>query len=356
MFNRSLEGREEMSSHARVCVVGAVVALLLLGGAAQAEMVTKLVPVDIPDNSLYEAPFSPAYDCYDLKITNDADAWDWRVMDAVVSLTSGEFYNVPGAGGGVDAGPVPPLFLTLYPHLEFDTQVLGHPNEGPQFAFKKMNDPVDLDVSTFDTDKTLEMAAGAELTVLRFTVTPDAAGTVSARPQFGAPGGPTQTVTDDDFVTLSFGPTGEVTANAGGGPDGYVEDDWPMTPHGWNNPARTIALDGTGSTGTIDTYDWLIAPPAAAGGDFMSLAVSGPTPEVSILAIADALGIAVDDLPGPYGAGVPDPTIYEYRLMLTVTGGGASDSDETTLFVPEPGTLALLSLGGLVALIRRRRS
>ena len=155
---------------------------------------------------------------------------------------------------------------------------------------------------------------------------------------------------------LEVGPTDDgPTADAGGGPDGYGEEDWPMTPHGWNNPARTIALDGTGSTGTIDTYDWLIAPPAAAGGDFMSLAVSGPTPEVSILAIADALGIAVEDLPGPYGTGDPDPDVYEYRLMLTVTGDGASNSDETTLFVPEPGTLALLSLGGLVALIRRRR-
>jgi len=42
--------------------------------------------------------------------------------------------------------------------------------------------------------------------------------------------------------------------------------------------------------------------------------------------------------------------------MLTVSGGGASDSDETTLFVPEPGTVILLGLGGLAALIRRRRS
>ena len=133
----------------------------------------------------------------------------------------------------------------------------------------------------------------------------------------------------------------------------YEEDDWPMTPFGWNNPGRTIALDGTGSTGTIDTYEWLIAPPVS--GDFMPLA-TGATPDVSILAIADALGIAVDDLPGKYGPAGPDPDVYNYRLMLTVSGGGASDSDETTLFVPEPGTVILLGLGGLAALIRRRRS
>ena len=145
---------------------------------------------------------------------------------------------------------------------------------------------------------------------------------------------------------------GDDIVAAAGGP--YEEDDWPMTPHGWNNPARTIALSGTGSTGVIDAYDWFIAPPVS--GDFMPLVAAGPTPDVSIQAIADALGITVDDLPGPYGPGGPDPTIYEYRLMLTVSGGGASDSDETTLFVPEPGTVILLGLGGLAALIRRRRS
>jgi len=146
---------------------------------------------------------------------------------------------------------------------------------------------------------------------------------------------------------------GDDIVAAAGGP--YEEDDWPMTPHGWNNPARTIALSGAGSTGEIESYEWSIAPPGSDQWKLMAT-TAGPDLSVSIQAIADALGISVDDLPGPYGPGGADPTIYEYELMLTVSGGGASDSDETTLFVPEPGTVILLGLGGLAALIRRRRS
>lgn len=157
---------------------------------------------------------------------------------------------------------------------------------------------------------------------------------------------------------------GDLVPTAGvGGP--YGEEDWPMTPPGWNTPAREITVTGTGTDDIgVKSYQWLIAEPTsdtfAPLGDAVMV---GPATEVdastaiSIQAIADALyGGDVGALPGPYGTGDPEPSVYNYKLKLLVTDTiDQTGEAETTLFVPEPGTLVLLGLGGLGALLRRRR-
>jgi len=167
-----------------------------------------------------------------------------------------------------------------------------------------------------------------------------------------------------DSVTIGIVEDELPTAGVGGP---YDEDAWPMTPPGWNNPDREIAVTGTGTDDKgIKSYQWLIAEPTSDAFEPLSDAVVvdpamtevDASTAVSIQAIANALyGGDVGALPGPYGPAGADPSIYDYNLKLLVT----DTIDQTgeagaKLFVPEPGTLILLGLGGLGALIRRRRS
>jgi hypothetical protein len=165
------------------------------------------------------------------------------------------------------------------------------------------------------------------------------------------------------------GPAGEDVPPAAtiGGP--YGEEDWPPSPGGWNNPARTITVAGTGTDDIgVAGYAWSIAEPTSDAFAVLAEGIVDPaaTPvnldlDISIQDIADALyGGDVGMLPGKYDPSdptQPDPAVYNYRLKLTLTDTiGQMGDAETTLFVPEPGTLVLLGLGGLGALLRRRRS
>ena len=47
---------------------------------------------------------------------------------------------------------------------------------------------------------------------------------------------------------------------------------------------------------------------------------------------------------------------YEGDVDFVVYQGAEQDTETMTVWTPEPGTLALLGLGGLAALIRRRRA
>ncbi len=77
--------------------------------------------------------------------------------------------------------------------------------------------------------------------------------------------------------------------------------------------------------------------------------------DITMADIAAALGAS--NLPGEYGPNeTPDPDVYEYQWKITATSeGGTADGPSGTIFVPEPTTMVMLTMGGFAALIRRRR-
>ena len=100
---------------------------------------------------------------------------------------------------------------------------------------------------------------------------------------------------------------------------------------------ETKQLGGTGSTGTFDTWEWII------GG--LTTSLTGDTPDVSYDYLVDTLHLT----PG---------NTYDVQLNLTsayeaITPGFG---ENLLTIAPEPATLALLAFGGLAMLARRRRS
>ena len=108
-----------------------------------------------------------------------------------------------------------------------------------------------------------------------------------------------------------------------------------------------ITLDGSGSHDNdpgdaIVSWEWSISN----GGDFAPLA-DGETALVTYQDIADALyGGDLEALPGAAD--------LDLKLIVKDTND-ATGEDLTTLFIPEPGTMALVAIGSGLALVRRRR-
>jgi hypothetical protein len=127
-------------------------------------------------------------------------------------------------------------------------------------------------------------------------------------------------------------------ANAGGNKGA---GDW-AGPPGWNNPARTIDLAGsaTPTDGDPITYNWVITNPR--GG---TLDKAGQSLTVSI-------GELPGELPNP---GDPDDWFLFGVTMIASDKDGDSAPADALLYVPEPGTMLLLGLGCVGALLRRRR-
>ncbi|HUU82586.1 MAG TPA: PEP-CTERM sorting domain-containing protein [Phycisphaerae bacterium] len=97
-------------------------------------------------------------------------------------------------------------------------------------------------------------------------------------------------------------------------------------------------LGGTGSTGTIGTWEWII------GG--ITTGLTGDFPNVSWEYCVDTLGLAPD---ATYGVTLNLGSAYE----TGITPGTGFITLELT---PEPATLALMAFGALAMLSRRRRS
>jgi hypothetical protein len=149
----------------------------------------------------------------------------------------------------------------------------------------------------------------------------------------------------DKVVQLGGGP--EPTppvADAGPDPsERYTKGMW-GGPGGWNGAGRSIILDGSGTTeadGDTVNYEWTIVNPLS--GEVTT--IDGGTDPLYELHIGEILG----DLPTSDQADTP------YPLSLTATDRNGSTSDDAVLFVPEPGTMLLLSVGCVGALLRRRR-
>ena len=132
-------------------------------------------------------------------------------------------------------------------------------------------------------------------------------------------------------------PSGVVNQDPNADADGpYEEGDWQEEPA--DPEVNFIILDGTGSSdpdGDPLTFEWdLTVDP------LKPLVVTGAQPKVLAQTLVD------------HGY----DSYVDYEITLTVDdGNGGTDTDTTTLMVPEPGTLALLGLGVVGVLLRRRR-
>ena len=98
----------------------------------------------------------------------------------------------------------------------------------------------------------------------------------------------------------------------------------------------TKILGGTGSTGTIKTWQWVI--------DGIPTNLTGDTPTLTLAYLVDTLHLGV----------------AMYSIVLNLTSDYETITSDSGIFmidsVPEPATLALLAFGGLAMLARRRRS
>ncbi len=141
-------------------------AALLSGSSAEAAIALGFVPVD-------NSAVMTGYTTYDMQVTTDTD---WTAGAMLFELSAGSFYQHMQ---GADGGP-PNLFLvSLFPDLAFDTYVVGNAVGGAgdigrreaQLSF----DTDLLDVSWYNMDQ----ADIGTTTIARLTLTDDAAGSMS---------------------------------------------------------------------------------------------------------------------------------------------------------------------------------
>ena len=138
-----------------------------------------------------------------------------------------------------------------------------------------------------------------------------------------------------------------------GGP--YNKGGW-GGPSAWNDDNRQITVTGVGDDNDNDTqqltFEWMIGD--HVGGRYGPLVDEGVPPpgqqDTITFSIGQLRGLGFP-LPDPVGG---DPSQYMYPLIMKVTDPDGSAETTSSIYVPEPGTMALLGFGAL-ALIRRRR-
>jgi len=319
--------------------------------AVQAEVIYSLEEVD---NGM------DGWTTYDLtvNVTNEAE-WDWLGSKIDVTV-AGQIYIDGFAAATEPQKYLPPstLFFPIVPTLEFTSYVGSSPMQGVVPSTPSVIDftPGDVDAAAGKFKMTIyddTVAANASFRLMRLTVTEGASGTISASTSYdstlGVNGGTKDELVPQDIQVGEGGEpvwAGDPAQDIVDGvyPAGVSEDDWDHPGNAgrgvWNNPAREITLSlEVPPGGPITGYEWDFG-----GG----LVKSGATVTVSV---AELLAAGWENNPGP-----PAGTGYTGTVDILMTQqDGATQGGQLSVFLPEPGTMALLAIGCLGTLLRRRR-
>ncbi len=289
--------------------------------------------------------------------------WDWLLTTVDVQITTGEYYvHFAAAGMPPPARLFPPSGWAVMsmPEMAYTTHLGGPPmaehDPGTGFIRPAIPTAASFDVPSnqafqmevYDTDTEKD----SEFRVLRLTVSDGAAGTIRIQTNYdwslNTPGG--DVIGEWETYTIGEPQVGTPPVPDPDGP--YLEEDW-TGPLGYNNPLREILLDGSGTAATdgdpILNYTWEITNTYDATKPVTT--IDAGEDETFPLTI----GMLAADGVLPPNSLIADSYLFLVTLTATDKDGSATSDPPATLFVPEPGSLVLLGLGGLAGLIRRRR-
>ncbi len=254
------------------------------------------------------------YKVYDMMVDVDSD---WEDSSLIVSLTTGTLYQDPG-GSDVEFNPV---WLPFFPNLEWDTYVTV-PGGFPATPFVTDHDVSSdwFDISWFDMRDT-----GPGLhKVARITFSSDAEAYVMGE------------TSDVDTAGVPFG-FQICDGDIAWGPKASTLDQYEI------DVGQSLILDARQSSSFAWWYLWDLDN----DGDFETnagmLDEGQPICKVSYQYL-ESLGL------GP----AEDP--YPIRLKVMDLDGRYDITYSTLRIIPEPATLSVLVLGGLLVLRRRRRA
>jgi len=108
--------------------------------------------------------------------------------------------------------------------------------------------------------------------------------------------------------------------------------------HSGTTPSYLVSVEMDGSTVDVELEEW-------SGGGWSTVALAGSDFDVSV-----ASGLELRIIQSKMGSLAADPYV---RSQLD--GVGSWDDDQLVGVVPEPATMAMLAIGGLALVLRRRR-
>ena len=292
--------------------------------------------------------------------------WDWMLSSVTVQIAGGTYFVEPTARVFATEPKnafLPPSVFALpgLPAWEFSTfvgaphmvNVGGYTLPSTPGISAYAEDPATgyLQLDFFDTPA---HDPSTEFVALRLTYTEGAGGTILAKTSYdntptdigGRTDGPETSIPLGD-APIWQGPPATDIIDGTFGDDGIQEADWNIpqnNDHGrWNNPNRMIILTFPVADPPISGYKFDF------GGGLIKDAVELPSGDFqATVTVAELFGAGWEDNDWPQGfTGMVD--------ILMTQPSGATDNGAMGVFIPEPGTMALLGLGCLATLLRRRR-